>query len=301
MRFRIAKVKGSWPDLVKLPPFQYSAPGTLTEAIALLSAAGNTAKVLAGGQSLLPVMAFRLASPALIVDLKRVPGLDSIDIDAEAVKLGAKVRWCDIEGDARLAAAHPLLLEAISQVAHYQIRNRGTIGGSLAHADPAAELPGVAVACDGRIHVVGPVGKRAVPAGEFFRGPLSTVLEPDELIVELELPAWPRQRRSAFEEFSHRRGDFALAGVAAFYDQDEQGCAANVHIAVIGACRHPHRLRHAEAVVNGQPISNETIDAAAEAAASEVDPPTDIHASAEYRRALTRTLVERVLRRAAAI
>lgn len=299
VRFRIAKVKGSAEAPVKLPPFQYAEPRTLAEAIELLAASAGNARALAGGQSLLPVMAFRLATPTLLVDLKAVPGLDRIVVDAAGITLGAKVRWCDIEGDERLRAANPLLIAATSHIAHYQIRNRGTVGGSLAHADPAAELPGIAVACDGRIRIAGREGERVVAAADFFRGPLSTVLEPDELIVELALPAWPAGRRWAFEELSLRRGDFALAGIAAFYDEDHHGRACETHIGVIGACRRPHRLEGAEAAMNARHITDPVIAAAADAAAAEIDPPGDLHASAAYRRALTRTLTERALRRAA--
>jgi aerobic carbon-monoxide dehydrogenase medium subunit len=283
---------------MKLPPFEYAAPATLDEAIALLAASGGTAKVVAGGQSFFPVMAFRLAAPSLLVDLRKIPGLGKIDIDAEGVRLGSKVRWRDILDDKRLESAHPLLRAAISHVAHYQIRNRGTVGGSLAHADPAAEMPGVAVTCDAELVLAGPTGKRTIRAAEFFTGALSTVLADDELIVEIRLPAWPAKRRWAFEEFALRRGDFALAGVAVFYDLDLSGRATNSHIGVIGACTLPHRLARAEAALNGKTVDGATILAAAKAAAAEVDPPGDLHASEAYRRSLVGTLLERALERA---
>lgn len=278
--------------------FEYRAPETIDEAIALL-AAEPEAKPIAGGQSLMPVLNFRLARPKLLVDLRRLPGLDEIGIGPDGVRLGAKVRWCDIEADARLATAHPLLREAIGHVAHYQIRNRGTVGGSLAHADPAAELPGVAVACDGEIRVVGAAGARTILAADFFTGPLETALRPDELITELRLPPWPAQRCWAFREFARRHGDFALAGVALFYDRDAGGCARDVHLSVIGACSRPHRLPSVEALLNGRIIDGTAIAAASEAAAAAVDPPRDMHADPDYRRALTATLVERALRAAA--
>ncbi|HKS88305.1 MAG TPA: xanthine dehydrogenase family protein subunit M [Stellaceae bacterium] len=280
---------------MKPAPFQYRAPETLDEAVALL-AADPGAMPLAGGQSLVPALNFRLARPSLLVDLRRVGGLGEIAIGRDGVRLGAKVRWRDIENDARLAAAHPLLRAAVSHVAHYQIRNRGTVGGSLAHADPAAELPGVAVACDGEIGSVGPAGARTIPAEEFFTGPLSTALGPGELVTELRLPAWPAGRRWAFREFARRHGDFALAGVALFYDEDAAGGARNTHIAVIGACSRPHRLAAVEAMLNGRAIDDAAIAAAAKAAASAVDPPRDLHADADYRRALVATLLERALR-----
>jgi carbon-monoxide dehydrogenase medium subunit len=211
------------------------------------------------------------------------------------------MRWRDIEADSRLASAHPLLQEAVAHVAHYQIRNRGTVGGSLAHADPAAELPGIAVACAGDIRVVGKAGPRTIPAAEFFTGPLSTALRPDELITELHLPAWPAGRRWAFREFARRHGDFALAGVALFYDTDPDGRARDTHIGVIGACSRPHRLTSVEAMLSGRLIDEAAIGAAAKAASAAVDPPQDLHADAEYRRALTGTLTGRALRAAAGI
>lgn len=283
---------------MKLPPFEYAAPATLEEAIRLLAAGGGTAKAIAGGQSFVPVLAFRLAAPSLLVDLRKIPGLGRIDLDADGVRLGAKVRWRDILDDERLRTAHPLLQAAISHVAHYQIRNRGTAGGSLAHADPAAEMPGIAVACDAQLVLAGSTGRRVVPAAEFFTGALSTVLADDELIVEIRLPLWPAKRRWAFEEFALRRGDFALAGVALFYDEDTSGRATNTHIGVIGACTRPHRLGQAEAALNGKAVDGASIHAVAKAASAAVDPPSDLHASAAYRRSLLGTLLERALERA---
>jgi carbon-monoxide dehydrogenase medium subunit len=283
---------------VKPSRFEYRAPETLDEAVALL-AANRGAKLIAGGQSLMPVLAFRLAAPSLLVDLRRLPMLGEIALDADGVRLGAKVRWRDIENDRRLASAHPLLRAAVAHVAHYQIRNRGTVGGSLAHADPAAELPGIAVTCEGEIDVVGSAGRRRIPATEFFTGPLTTALRSDEIITELRLPPWPAGRRWGFEEFALRQGDFALAGVALFYDEDGQRRACNPHVGVIGACSRPHRLEPVEAMLDGHIVDEQTILAAARAAAAAVDPPQDLHADAAYRRALVATLVERTLRTAA--
>jgi carbon-monoxide dehydrogenase medium subunit len=160
---------------MKPPPFEYRAPETLDEAVALL-AADPGARPIAGGQSLMPVLNFRLATPSLLVDLRRVSGLGDVAIGADGVRLGAKVRWRDIEDDARLQSAHPLLRAAVAHVAHYQIRNRGTVGGSLAHADPAAELPGIAATCEAEIKIVGSKGERTIPAAKFFTGPLTTEL-----------------------------------------------------------------------------------------------------------------------------
>ncbi|HTQ35069.1 MAG TPA: xanthine dehydrogenase family protein subunit M [Stellaceae bacterium] len=282
---------------MKPSAFEYIAPATLREAVSLL-AADPDATVIAGGQSLMPLLAFRLTAPSLLVDLRRIPGLDAVVIDDAGVRLGAQVRWRDIEDDARLVAAHPLLREAISHVAHYAIRNRGTVGGSLAHADPAAELPGIAVACDADIVLVGANDERVVAAGEFFTGPLSTVRRPEEIVTELRLPPWPASRRWAFREFAQRKGDFALAGIALFYDQDANDRIENAHVGVIGACDRPHRLPEVEAMLNGRAIGDELIRAAAALAAKAIDPPEDLHADAAYRRGLVRTLVERALRAA---
>ncbi len=282
-------------DSMKLPPFEYACPTGLSEAVALLAARNGDAKLLAGGQSLVPMLAFRLAAPALLVDLRKLPELRKVDVSADGIVLGAMVRWCDILADARLRTAHPLLLAAVSHVAHYQIRNRGTIGGSIAHADPAAEMPGITLTCDAEIATVGTAGERVIKAADFFVGPLMTVLEPDEIIVEIRFPAWPRQRRWGFQEFARRRGDFAMAAAAVWYDQDEGGKARNAHVGAIGVGDRPQRLAPVEAVLNGRVIDAAAIAQAEAAASAAVDPQTDIHASADYRRALVGTMVERAL------
>jgi carbon-monoxide dehydrogenase medium subunit len=284
---------------MKLPQFEYTSPTTLDEAIALLASRAGEAKPIAGGQSLIPILAFRLGAPALLVDLKRVPGLDHITLDDNGVRLGALVRWRDIEHDAGLAQAYPLLVCAVGHVGHYQIRNRGTVGGSLAHADPAAEMPGIAVTCDAKISVVGPAGARTITAANFFGDTLVTELAPDELIVELRLPRWPAQRRWGFEEFSRRRGDFAMAGISLYYDEDWRGRAIGAHVGVFGVGNRPQRLADAEDAINGRLLDEQAIMAAAQAAAAAVDPPDDVHASAAYRKNLVATLLERALKQAA--
>jgi carbon-monoxide dehydrogenase medium subunit len=283
---------------MKPAPFDYQAPGTLREAIDLLVSYPE-AVVIAGGQSLMPVLAFRLATPSLLVDLRRLTGLGTIAVGDDGVRFGALVRWRDIEDDQRLVAAHPLLRAAIAHVAHYQIRNRGTVGGSLAHADPAAELPGVAVTCEGEITLFGPAGSRAVRAGDFFTGPLSTLRQPDEIVTELHLPKWPSGRHWAFRKYARREGDFALAGILLFYDEDRQGALSNAHVGVIGASPRPHRLTAVETLLNGHKVDDDLIRRAAAAAAEEVDPPDDLHGDAAYRRGLVATLIERGLRAAA--
>ncbi len=295
-------VAGLWRNTaaMKLAEIAYARPDTIDEAIALLAAGRGTARAIAGGQSLMPLLAFRMSAPKLLVDIGRLPGLSEIEVGEDGVSIGALVRWRDIEKSILLKRAQPLLVEAMGHVAHYQIRNRGTVGGSLAHADPAAELPGIAVTCDARIRVAGPTGERVVAAEDFFLGALTTDLAEDELIVSLILPPWPVGRRWAFEEFSRRRGDFALAGVAVFFDVDAQGRCVGPHAGAIGVGPVPSRLSAVEQCLAGRVIDDEVIARAAEAAGRCVDPPDDIHAPAAYRRALLATLTERALIRAGA-
>jgi carbon-monoxide dehydrogenase medium subunit len=280
---------------MKLPPFEYARPESLAEAVALMASHDGEAKPLAGGQSLVPMLAFRVAAPSLIVDLGKLPELRRIAFSDAGVTLGAMTRWCDILGDARLRAAQPLLVAAIAHVAHYQIRNRGTVGGSIAHADPAAEMPGIAVTCDAVISVVGKAGTRIIAAADFFLGPLMTALQPDEIVTAIHLPPWPKARRFGFAEFARRHGDFALAGVALFYDRDAGGKARNTHVGVIGVADRPLRLHTAEAALNGTAIDAASIAAAAEAARGALDPPDDIHAGGAYRRVLAGVMLEQAL------
>ncbi|MGC1777338.1 MAG: xanthine dehydrogenase family protein subunit M [Xanthobacteraceae bacterium] len=279
---------------MKLPLLDYACPTSVAEAVALLASHDGEAKLLAGGQSLVPMLAFRVASPALLVDLRKLSELRQIAIEEGAVTLGAMVRWRDILEHPQLSAAHPLLTRAVEHVAHYQIRNRGTVGGSLAHADPAAELPCIAVTCEASIVVRGEGGQRTIAAADFFRGPLLTALQTDEIITEIRLPAWPARRHFGFCEFARRRGDFALAGVAAFYDANDNK-ATNVHVGVLGVADRPLRLRAVEKVLDGQPVDDATIARAEAAASAAIDPPDDIHATGAYRKVLIGVMVERAL------
>jgi aerobic carbon-monoxide dehydrogenase medium subunit len=285
---------------MKLPPLDYVCPSSLSEAVALLAAKGGEARAIAGGQSLMPMLAFRVVAPSLLVDLRKLTELRDIRISTDGVRLGALVRWRDIEDDERLVTAHPLLKAAIEHVAHYQIRNRGTVGGSIAHADPAAEMPGICVTCDAEIAVTGSAGSRVVQADDFFVGALTTALEHDEIITEIRLPAWPKDRRWGFREFSRRRGDFAMAAAALFYDQDANGKAMNAHVGIIGLGDRPSRLPEVEAAINGHMVDEALMERAAEITSATVDAQEDIHASAAYRRSLAGTMVERALRSAAA-
>jgi carbon-monoxide dehydrogenase medium subunit len=289
---------------MKLPPFEYACPTTINEAVALLASHDGEAKPLAGGQSLVPMLAFRVASPSLLVDLRKLVELRQVKIAADGVTLGAMVRWRDILDDARLRESHPLLVAAVEHVAHYQIRNRGTVGGSIAHADPAAEMPGIVVTCEAKIAVVGKAGARVIDAANFFQGPLMTALKPDEIITEIRLPAWPAKRRFGFQEFARRRGDFAMAAAMLFYDEEGgkagNAQAFNAHVGAIGVADRPLRLTAVEQVLNGNTIDEAVIAKAEAAASASVDPDDDIHASGAYRKALIGVMVERALKSAAA-
>jgi carbon-monoxide dehydrogenase medium subunit len=283
---------------MKPAPFEYARPGTLAEALSLL--AEDDAKPIAGGQSLVPLLALRMTSPRLLVDISRLAELKGIDIGPQGIRLGALTRWCDVLSHPQLAAHHPLLVEAIGHVAHYQIRNRGTVGGSCCHADPSAEMPAVAVTCEAQFEIASRRGTRVVPAQEFFQGILTTALEPDELLTAIRLPHWPAGRRHAFQEFARRTGDFAIAGCTLFWDQDGDRCI-NPHVGVFGVADTPLRLRNVEAALTDRPITPDLIAEAADLAQQAVVPHSDLHAPAAYRSALMRVMVERALSSAAAI
>jgi carbon-monoxide dehydrogenase medium subunit len=283
---------------MKLPSFDYACPATIAEAIALLAAHGGEAKPIAGGQSLVPMLAFRLTAPTLLVDLRKLSELRQIKITDAGVTLGAMVRWCDILNEPPLRQAHPLLVAAVEHIAHYQIRNRGTVGGSLAHADPAAELPGIAVTCDAGIVALGSAGPRVIAAADFFRGALMTALRPDEIVTVIRFPAWPRQRRYGFREFARRRGDFALAAAAVTFDEIEKKFR-NVRVGAVGIGDRPMRVAAAERALEGGEMTEATIAGCAAAASAAVDPADDIHATAAYRKTLIGVMVERALRDAA--
>jgi carbon-monoxide dehydrogenase medium subunit len=280
---------------LKPAPFEYRRPASLEEAAALLSEHHGEAKILAGGQTLVPLLNFRLAAPSILVDINEVKGLDRIELWNDGLTLGALVRWHQIDASRTVQTANPLLSEAVKHIAHYQIRNRGTWAGSCAHADPAAEFPAVAIVCGARFGVYSTRQTRTIEAGRFFVGPLTTVLEPDEILTDVTFPAWPAGRRWAFEEFSLRPGDFAIAGVATVVD------AGSCCLVCFGVGEKPSRLIQAEEIIASEGLSRNAIVRAAVAAAAEVDAQTDIHASADYRRALVEVLVERTVLRAAGL
>ena len=285
---------------MKPPVFDYHAPTTVEEAIALLTRYGGEAKLLAGGQSLMPLLNFRLSRPAALVDLNTIPSLAYIREEDGVIRFGAMTRQRTIEFSDVVRRRLPLLTEATGLVAHLPIRTRGTIGGSLAHADPSAEYPAVLTALDGTVVVRGPRGERTLRPAELFQSYLATSLEHDEVLVEVRLPAMAAGAGFAFEEFSRRHGDFAIVGIAAMLVPDGERCAI-ARLATAGAGPVPVRLRSAEEILERDGLSEAAIEAAAGRAAELVEPDSDIHASAAYRRNLTRVLTGRALRRAKAM
>ncbi len=284
---------------MKPAPFEYFRPASLDEALALLAEHGGDAKPLAGGQSLIPAMNFRLATPSVLVDLNGISELSYITPDAAEVRIGGMTRQRAVERSALVSDRVPLIAETMPHIAHPAIRNRGTIGGSLAHADPAAELPAVMLALNARLTVSSQAGAREVEADEFFVGLFTTAVQPAELLTEIRIPPPPSRSGFAFQEISRRHGDFALVGVAAVVSLDAGGNCADARIALLSVGDRPMRAVEAAKTLKGQRPSVESIAAAADAAATkDIDPSSDIHASARYRRHLANVLTRRVLTRA---
>lgn len=291
---------------MKPAPFEYLAPATLEEALASLAEHGYEAKVLAGGQSLIPVMNFRLAQPAVLIDLNRLPGMDSISARPDGgLAFGALARHRQVERSALVAERAPLLHEAIPFVAHPQIRNRGTFGGSLAHADPAAELPAVALALDARVRLrrrsdASTPGDRWVEARDFFTGLFSTALEPEEILTEIEIPPPPPRTGFCFQEVARRLGDYAQVGLAARVTLGEDGLCRDARLVFLSVGPGPLEAREAARLLLGTDLSPAACEAAAEKAASdEIVPRGDVHATPEFKRHLARVLTRRCLRIAA--
>ena len=284
---------------MKPAPFEYHCPRTLEEAISLLARHGGDAKPLAGGQSLIPAMNFRLATPSVLVDLNAIDTLAFVSQDAGGIRLGGMTRHRRLERSDTVRQYAPLVAAAMPSVAHPAIRTRGTIGGSLAHADPAAELPAVMLALGATIVVTSSQGSRSIGADDFFTGLFSTALEPGELLTEIRVPAPDSGSGVGFEEISRRQGDFALAGAAAVVRVNDDGRCADARVALFSVADRPVLAEHGTRVLIGETPSAELIRAAAEtAAARDIDPPGDIHASSRYRRHLAGVLVRRVLERA---
>lgn len=281
---------------MKPPKFRYFAPQSVEEALALLAEHADGARVLAGGQSLVPLMNMRLVRPSVLVDINGINELAYIKAWDGGLAIGTLTRDATLAGDSTVAEHLPLLCEAARHVGHPAIRNRSTAGGSIAHADPAAELPAVMVALNAEFEVRGRSGSRTIPAKDFFRGYLTTDLKEEELLTELRVPGLPSRAGSAFVEFSRREGDYALAGVAAVIALDEDGTIADARLGLCSVGPSPVRPQAAEALLRGQRPGSEAWAAASSAVVSVLDNPlSDIHGSADYRRHLAGVLTRKAL------
>ena len=283
---------------MKLPHFDYEAPKTVSEAVELLAEHLDEASVLAGGQSLIPLLAMRLAYPAVLIDINGIAELSGVSAANGWVTIGAMTREYVAEDSETVAGTVPLLAAALPLIGHEAIRSRGTIGGSLAHADPAAELPAVARALDAEFVVRGQSGGRVVPAAEWFEGFLTTSRRPDELLTEVRFPAAERGTGISFQEVARRHGDFAIVGLAASLTLSG-GAISDARLAFSGVSDVPVRAVGAEELLVGEGPSPELFDEAARRAAGDIDPPADLHGSSDYRRKVAAALVRRGLRAAA--
>lgn len=285
---------------MKPAPFDYIAPRSLADALQTMHTHGSEAKLLAGGQSLIPVMNFRLAQPTMIVDLNGVAELGRLQRDeAGGLRIGAMVRQRELERSRLVADLAPLLYGAMPYVAHPQIRNRGTLGGSLAHADPAAELPVVAITLDAYFRLQQQGGERWVRADEFYTGLFSTVLEPEEILAEVTIPPLPANSGCSFMELARRHGDYAQAGVAALVTVDENGVCRNARLVFLAVGEMPMVAHQAvQAMIGQRPTADLLSEVARMAADREIDPVTDIHATADYKRHLAQVLARRALQQA---
>jgi len=281
---------------MKPPRFAYHDPATVEEALDLLARHGDGARLLAGGQSLVPMLNFRLARPAHLVDINRLTGLATVEVGgAGGLMIGALVRQRALERSPAIRERAPLIAQAMPFVGHPQIRSRGTLGGSLAHADPAAELPAVAMALEAELTLTSARGRRRVAAEDFFVAALTTAMAPDELLTAIMLPPWPARTGSSLQEVAIRRGDFALGGVAATLTLDAAGCVAAARIVCFGVGPRPLRARDAERSLSGASPSDSVFVEAGRLASAAVDPSADIHASAAYQRRLAGVLTTRAL------
>ena len=283
---------------MKLPQFDYEAPKTISEAVGLLAEHQDEASVLAGGQSLIPLLALRLARPAVLIDINGIDELSGVSATDGWVAVGAMTREYVAEDSETIAERVPLLAAAMPLIGHEAIRSRGTIGGSLAHADPASELPAVALALDAELVVRGRSGERVVPAAEWFEGYLTTACRPDELLAEARFPAAGPGTGVSFGEVARRHGDFAIVGLAASLTLSE-GAISDARLAFAGMSDVPVRATGAEDLLVGEMPSPELFDEAARRATADMDPPGDLHGSSDYRKKVAAALVRRGLRAAA--
>ncbi len=287
---------------MKAAPFEYVRPSSLAEACAVLAEHGGDAKVIAGGQSLVPMMVMRLARPAVLVDINRLEDLKQVSVSADALTLtvGATVRQCVIDRDPRAREKLPLLGKALKWVGHVQTRNRGTVGGSIVHADPSAEIPLVACVLDATLVLQDATDSAELPAREFFFAPMVTAIAPEQCLAAIRFPVWDGSRVGcAFEEVSIRHGDFALVSACAQVALDAEGKCTRAALGIGGASPFPHALPEAAALLVGRRLDDKAIAEAADAAADLIDPDGDLHATADYRRHLARVLAARVLKSAA--
>jgi aerobic carbon-monoxide dehydrogenase medium subunit len=282
---------------MKLPPVEYEAPTTVAEAVELLAEHLDEASVLAGGQSLIPLLALRLARPTVLIDINGIDELSGVSATDGWVAIGAMTREYVAEESGTVADTVPLLAAALPLIGHEAIRSRGTVGGSLAHADPAAELPAVARALDAEFVVRGPSGERVIAAAEWFEGYLTTSRRPDELLLEVRFPAAGRGTGISFQEVARRHGDFAMVGLAVSLALSG-GAISDARLAFAGVSDVPVRAAAAEDLLVGERPSAELFDEAARRATGDIDPPADLHGSAEYRKKVAATLVRRGLREA---
>ena len=282
---------------MKPAPFEYFAPTTIDEALVHLAEYGYDAKVLAGGQSLIPMMNFRLAQPSVIVDINKINELSYIRANEDGgLRIGAMARHNQVEHSSLIADRAALIFEAMPHIATVQVRSRGTFGGSIAHADPSAELAAVSVALEGSFLLRNQRGERWVPANEFFVGLFTSVLEPDELLIETKFPPLPERTGCALVEVARRSHDFALVGVAAVVTLDKDNLCQRVRLILLSVGDGPVEAHQAAEMLKGKELTAESIRAAAETAAKkDIDPGSDIHASAEYRRHLAGVLSRRAL------
>lgn len=286
---------------MKPAAFDYAAPASVEDAVSLLAQHEGEAKVLAGGQSLMPLLNMRLARPSLLVDLGRVAALDYIRDADGGLAIGAMTKQRTVERSPLVESCHPILHRATRFIAHPQIRNRGTFGGSLAHADPAAESPAIALALDAELHVMGPRGGRSVKAGDFFVTYLTTALEPAEILTEIRLPARAARSGWSFLEIARRHGDYALAGIATTVAVDGGGRCSDARIVLFGVGATPLRIREAEAAIVGEKGSERLFEHAAQKVGEHIEEPlSDVHATAEFRRHLAQVLTRRGLAEAMA-
>lgn len=281
---------------MKPPLFDYATPATLAEATALLVQYDGEAKLLSGGQSLVPLLNMRLARPAMVVDLARIPDLDYVRAEGDGFAIGGMTRQRAVELSAEVQARHPLLYAGMQLIAHPQNRNQGTVGGSLAHADPAAELPAMALALDATFQATGPNGVRTITAADFFLTYLTTSLEPAEILTAVRFPTLPARTGWSILEVARRHGDFGLAGVVAIVGLGSDGRVASTRLVLFGVGATPIRAAGAEALLVGQAAEPALLADVATRAAADLDEPlTDVHASADYRRDLARVLTGRAL------